>query len=89
MEINADALKNFQDSKFNFVDADGNDVDFDNLDESVKYTLRDGETVVEDDMHAKDVVDTINNEYSKKEFVMICYDYRGNLDCFISISFYF
>ena len=65
MEINADALKNFQDSKFNFVDADGNDVDFDNLDESVKYTLRDGETVVEDDMHGKDVVDTINNEYGK------------------------
>ena len=65
MEINADALKNFQDSKFNFVDADGNDVDFDNLDESVKYTLRVGETVVEDDMHAKDVVDTINNEYGK------------------------
>lgn len=65
MKINADALKNFQDSKFNFVDADGNDVDFDNLDESVKYTLRDGETVVEDDMHAKDVVDTINNEYGK------------------------
>lgn len=65
MEINADALKNFQDSKFNFVDADGNDVDFDNLDESVKYTLRDGETVVEDDMHAKYVVDTINNEYGK------------------------
>lgn len=65
MEINADALKNFQDSKFNFVDADGNDADFDNLDESVKYTLRDGETVIEDDMHAKDVVDTINNEYGK------------------------
>lgn len=65
MEINADALKNFQNSKFNFVDADGNDVDFDNLDESVKYTLRDGETVVEDNMHAKDVVDTINNEYGK------------------------
>ncbi|WP_324255695.1 hypothetical protein [Limosilactobacillus reuteri] len=65
MEINADALKNFQDSKFNFVDANGNDVDFDNLDESVKYTLRDGETVIEDDMHAKDVVDTINNEYGK------------------------
>lgn len=65
MEINADALKNFQDSKFNFVDANGNDVDFDNLDESVKYTLRNGETVVEDDMHAKEVVDTINNEYGK------------------------
>ncbi|MCD7133968.1 hypothetical protein LTY58_02500 [Limosilactobacillus rudii] len=65
MEINADALKNFQNSKFDFVDANGNDVDFDNLDDSVKYTLRDGETVVEDDMHAKDVVDTINNEYGK------------------------
>nr|WP_225209010.1 hypothetical protein [Limosilactobacillus walteri] len=65
MEINADALKNFQDSKFDFVDANGNDVDFSNLDDSVKYTLRDGETVVEDDMQAKDVVDTINNEYGK------------------------
>lgn len=65
MEINADALKNFQNSKFDFVDANGNDVDFSNLDDSVKYTLRDGETVVEDDMQAKDVVDTINNEYGK------------------------
>ena len=65
MENNADALKNFQDSKFDFVDANGNDVDFSNLDDSVKYTLRDGETVVEDDMQAKDVVDTINNEYGK------------------------
>lgn len=65
MEINADALKNFQDSKFDFVNANGNDVDFSNLDDSVKYTLRDGETVVEDDMQAKDVVDTINNEYGK------------------------
>ncbi|WP_076461722.1 hypothetical protein [Limosilactobacillus caccae] len=65
MEINADALKNFQNSKFDFVDANGNNVDFNNLDEAGKYTLRDGETIVEDNMKAKDVVDTINNEYGK------------------------
>ncbi|HJE26882.1 hypothetical protein [Limosilactobacillus pontis] len=65
MEINEDALKNFQNSKFDFVDAKGNDVDFSNLSDDVTYTLRDGETVVEDDMKAKDVVDTINNEYGK------------------------
>ena len=65
MEINEDALKNFQASKFDFVDAKGNDVDFNNLSEDVKYTLRDGETVVQDDMTAKDVVDTINDEYGK------------------------
>lgn len=66
MEINADALKNFQNSKFDFVDANGNNVDFNNLDEAGKYTLRDGETIVEDNMKAKDVVDTINNEYGKE-----------------------
>jgi hypothetical protein len=65
MEINEDALKNFQNSKFDFVDAKDNDVDFSNLSDDVTYTLRDGETVVEDDMKAKDVVDTINNEYGK------------------------
>lgn len=65
MEINEDALKNFQNSKFDFVDAKGNDVDFNNLSDDVTYTLRDGKTVVEDDMKAKDVVDTINNEYGK------------------------
>lgn len=65
MEINEDALKNFQNSKFDFIDAKGNDVDFSNLSDDVTYTLRDGETVVEDDMKAKDVVDTINNEYGK------------------------
>lgn len=65
MEINADALKNFQNSKFDFVDANGNNVDFNNLDEAGKYTLRDGETIVEDNMKAKDVVYTINNEYGK------------------------
>ncbi|MEY8442220.1 hypothetical protein AALA17_06245 [Lactobacillaceae bacterium 24-114] len=65
MNINEDALKNFQNSKFDFVDADGNEVDFSNLSEDVKYTLRDGETVVQDNMTFKDVVDTINDEYGK------------------------
>ena len=65
MEINEDAIMNFKNSKFDFVDAKGNDVDFSNLSDDVTYTLRDGETVVEDDMKAKDVVDTINNEYGK------------------------
>ena len=65
MEINEDALKNFQNSKFDFVDAKGNDVDYNNLTDEVTYTLRDGKTVVEDDMKAQDVVDTINNEYGK------------------------
>ena len=65
MNIDQDALKNFKASKFDFVDAKGNDVDFNNLSEDVKYTLRDGETVVQDDMTAKDVVDTINDEYGK------------------------
>ena len=65
MEINEDALKNFQSSKFDFVDAKGNDVDFSNLSDDVKYTLRDGKEIVEDNMSAKDVVDTINNEYGK------------------------
>lgn len=67
MDIDQDALKNFQNSKFNFVDADGNDVDFSNLSDDGSYTLRDGDAIVEDDMKAKDVVDTINNEYGKKE----------------------
>lgn len=65
MNIDQDALKNFQASKFDFVDAKGNDVDFNNLNENVKYTLRDGETIVQDDMTVKDVVDTINDEYGK------------------------
>ena len=65
MNIDQDALKNFQASKFDFVDAKGTDVDFNNLNEDVKYTLRDGETIVQDDMTVKDVVDTINDEYGK------------------------
>ena len=65
MNIDQDALKNFQASKFDFVDAKGNDVAFNNLNEDVKYTLRDGETIIQDDMTVKDVVDTINDEYGK------------------------
>ena len=65
MNIDQDALKNFEASKFDFVDAKGNDVDFNNLNEDVKYTLRDGETIIQDDMTVKDVVDTINDEYGK------------------------
>ncbi|KRM28164.1 MULTISPECIES: hypothetical protein [Limosilactobacillus] len=65
MEINEDALKNFQNSKFDFVDAKGNDVDFNNLSDDTTYTLRDGKAIVEDNMKTKDVVDTINNEYGK------------------------
>lgn len=67
MDIDKDALKNFQNSKFDFVDADGNDVDFSNLSNDTTYTLRDGETIVEDDMKADAVVETINNEYGKKQ----------------------
>ena len=66
MKIDEDALKNFQNSKFNFVDAKGNDVDFSNLSDDIKYTLRDGDAIVQDDMTVKDVVDTINDEYGKK-----------------------
>ena len=66
MEINADALKNFENSKFDFVDVNGKAVDFSNLDENGKYTLRDGDTIVEDNMLAKDVVETVNNEYGKE-----------------------
>ncbi len=65
MEINEDALQNFQSSKFNFVDAKGNAADLSNLDDAVKYTLRDGDAIVQDDMTVKDVVDTINDEYGK------------------------
>ena len=66
MKIDEDALQNFQNSKFNFVDAKGNDVDFSNLSDDIKYTLRDGDAIVQDDMTVKDVVDTINDEYGKK-----------------------
>lgn len=61
--MNDEALKNFKASKFNFVDDSGKDVDYDNLSDDVKYTLRDGETVVEDNMSKQALINTINNEF--------------------------
>lgn len=66
MEIDADALKNFKDSKFNFIDENGKDVDYDNLSDEVKYVFRDGKEVVQDNMSVKMLVDTINNEFGKE-----------------------
>lgn len=64
--MNDEALKNFKASKFNFVDDSGKDVDYDNLSDDVKYTLRDGETVVEDNMSKQALIDTVNNEFGKE-----------------------
>lgn len=64
--MNDEALKNFKASKFNFVDDSGKDVDYDNLSDDVKYTLRDGETVVEDNMSKQALIGTINNEFGKE-----------------------
>lgn len=64
--IDADALKAFEASKFNFVDDNNKAVDYDNLSDDVKYILRDGETVVQDNMAKHDVIDTINNEFGKE-----------------------
>ena len=61
--MNDEALKNFKASKFNFVDDSGKDVDYDNLSNDVKYTLRDGETVVEDNMSKQALINTIDNEF--------------------------
>ena len=61
--MNDEALKNFKASKFNFVEDSGKDVDYDNLSDDVKYTLRDGETVVEDNMSKQALINTINNEF--------------------------
>lgn len=65
MSIDDEALKNFENSNFNFVDDEGKDVDYSNLSEDVKYTLRDDQTVVQDNMPLKYVVDTINNEFGE------------------------
>lgn len=65
MSIDDQALKNFENSKFNFVDENGKDVDYSNLSQDVKYTLRDGKAVVQDNMPLKYVVDTINNEFGE------------------------
>ena len=64
--MNDEALKNFKASKFNFVDDSGKDVDYDNLSDDVKYTLRDGETVVEHNMSKQALINTIDNEFAKE-----------------------
>lgn len=66
MEIDEDALKAFEASKFNFVDGDKKPVDFKNLADDGQYTLMDGSEVVQDQMSKHDVIDTINNEYGAK-----------------------
>ena len=53
-------------SKFNFVDENGKDVDYDNLSDDVKYVFRDGKEVVQDNMSMKMLVETINNEFGKE-----------------------
>lgn len=69
MEIDADALKNFQNSKFNFITDNADEPDYDNLDQDANYILRIGDTVVQDQMSAQAVVNTINNEWGEKENV--------------------
>ena len=65
MEIDEDALKAFEASKFNFVDDKKKPVDFNNLDDDAQYVLMDGAEVVQDQMSKHDVIDTINNEFGK------------------------
>lgn len=67
MSIDAEALKNFQGSKFNFVDENGKEPDYNNLSSDAQYTLRVGEQVVQDQMDAHAVTYTINNEWGKDE----------------------
>ena len=69
MKIDSDALKNFQNSKFNFITDNSDEPDYDNLDQDTKYILRIGDTVVQDQMSAQALVNTINNEWGKKENV--------------------
>lgn len=69
MELNQDALKNFQNSKFDFVDANGKDADYSNLNDDAKYTFRYGKDVIEDNMKPANVVATIDNEFGKVENV--------------------
>lgn len=65
MEIDEEALKNFEASKFSFVDGDKKPVDFNNLYDDAQYVLMDGTEVVQDQMSKHDVIDTINNEFVK------------------------
>lgn len=67
MAIDAEALKNFQGSKFNFVDDSGNEPDYNSLSDDAQYSLRIGDQVVQDQMDAHAVTYTINNEWGKQE----------------------
>lgn len=62
MSINDNALKNFENSNFNFVN-NGKDVDYSNLIDSNDYSLRLNKTVVQDNMSKQNVINTINNEW--------------------------
>lgn len=65
MEIDKDALANFKNSDFNFIDSNSNEPDYDNLNADDTYIFRNKETVIQDNMNAHDVVATINNEFGK------------------------
>lgn len=65
MEIDEDALKAFEASKFNFLDDKKKPVDFKSLDNDGQYTLMDGEEVVQDQMSKHDLITTINDEFGK------------------------
>ena len=67
MSIDAEALKNFQSGKFNFVDENGKEPDYSNLSSDAQYSLRIGEQVVQDQMDGHAVTYTINNEWGKDE----------------------
>lgn len=67
MAIDAEALTNFQGSKFNFVDDSGNEPDYSKLSDDTQYSLRVGDQVVQDQMDAHAVAYTINNEWGKQE----------------------
>ena len=65
MKIDEEALKNFETSKFNFVDDKKKPVDFNNLDDDAQYVLMDGTEVVQDQMSKHDLITTINDEFGK------------------------
>lgn len=63
MSVDKQALANMQKQGFNFVDENSNDVDFDNINEDGKFIFRHGQEVIQDNMSAKMMVDTVNNEF--------------------------
>lgn len=67
MSIDTTALTNFQGSKFNFVDGNGNEPDYSKLSDDSQYSLRVGDQVVQDQMDGHAVTYTINNEWGKEE----------------------